>query len=147
MKKSENAPDKKTADEAAKKSGDSALAAPIYRGLSLINPVKGINFCAGDKELYENVLEMFVAEFDEESRALQTYFEQRDQKKYVTHAHKLKSSGRTIGADSLFEKAKELEMAGKEENWETIERRQGAVLQLYMDVVAEINGKILVDKQ
>ncbi len=115
----------------------------IYRGLSLINPSKGINFCAGDKELYENVLEMFIAEFEDESRALRTFYENRDQKKYVTHAHKLKSSGRTIGADSLFEQAKELEDAGKEENWEIIGRKQGAVLQLYMDVVAEIKDKIL----
>ncbi len=115
----------------------------IYRGLSLIDPSKGINFCAGDKELYENVLEMFIAEFEDESRALRTFYENRDQKKYVTHAHKLKSSGRTIGADSLFEQAKELEDAGKEENWEIIGRKQGAVLQLYMDVVAEIKDKIL----
>ncbi len=144
--KSETGTGNKAESRQAGKPGESAQAEPIYRGLSLINSVKGINFCAGDKELYENVLEMFVAEFDDESRALQTYYEQRDQKKYVTHAHKLKSSGRTIGADSLFEEAKELETAGKEENWETIERRQGAVLQLYMDVVAEIKDKILVDR-
>ncbi len=144
--KSETGPDKVAGIANAGRPGESTQTEPVYRSLSLINPVKGINFCAGDKELYENVLEMFVAEFDEESRALQTFFEQRDQKKYVTHAHKLKSSGRTIGADSLFEKAKELEMAGKEENWEIIERRQGAVLQLYMDVVAEIKDKILVDR-
>ena len=86
---------------------------------------------------------MFVGEYDAETENLQKYLDLKDSKKFVTHAHKLKSSARTIGADQLFEKAKEIESDGKEENWDAIKRKLSAVMELYLDVVMEIKNKML----
>ncbi|MBR1862406.1 MAG: response regulator [Lachnospiraceae bacterium] len=130
--------------------GETAKPAPAektqnsgYSGLHLVDPGRGISFCAGDEELYKSVLGMFVDEYDEETRALQDYINLKDSKKFVTHAHKLKSSARTIGADELFEKAKDLETDGKEENWESIQRKFSSVMQLYLDVVMEVKTRML----
>lgn len=131
MPESEEAPKKKSGDEER------------FAGLHLIDPEKGKNYCAGDSELYKSVLEMFVGEYDAETENLQKYLDLKDSKKFVTHAHKLKSSARTIGADQLFEKAKEIESDGKEENWDAIKRKLSAVMELYLDVVMEIKNKML----
>ncbi len=114
-----------------------------FTGLHLVDPQKGIGYCAGDSELYKSVLGMFVDEYDKETEELQKYIDLKDSKKFVTHAHKLKSSARTIGADELFEKAKDLEGDGKEENWDAIKRKHSAVMELYLDVVMEIKNKML----
>ncbi len=114
-----------------------------FTGLHLIDPQKGVNYCAGDNDLYKSVLGMFVDEYDSETEELQKYINLKDSKKFVTHAHKLKSSARTIGADELFEKAKDLEADGKEENWDAIKRKHSSVMELYLDVVMEIKNKML----
>ncbi len=114
-----------------------------FAGLHLIDPDKGVSFCAGDSELYKSVLGMFVDEYDKETEELQKYIDLQDSKKFVTHAHKLKSSARTIGADELFEKAKDLEADGKDENWDSIKRKHSSVMELYLDVVMEIKNRML----
>ena len=52
----------------------------------------------------------------QKKRDLQRFYEAGDFKNYAILAHALKSTSGTIGADSLFVCARELEMAAKE-NW------------------------------
>jgi signal transduction histidine kinase/ligand-binding sensor domain-containing protein/ActR/RegA family two-component response regulator len=133
-------PDREEEKQASKPEGAGEEG---FGKVRLVNPDKGRSYCAGDSELYKSVLGLFVEEYETEPANLQKYLTERDGKKFVTHAHKLKSSARTIGADELFEKAKDLEDEGKAENWDAIKRKLSSVMELYLDVVMEIKNKML----
>lgn len=70
----------------------------------------GLHYCLNEK-FYEEVLREYLQEAKEEK--MEQYLEQRDWSYYGIAAHSLKSTSLTIGAVSLSEEAKGLELAAK----------------------------------
>ena len=78
-----------------------------------INTETGLQYSAGMVDLYKDILQTFAKLKDEKKSNLQESFNAADWKNYTVYVHALKSNAQSIGAEKLFESAKELELAGK----------------------------------
>ena len=73
----------------------------------------GLNYCLGDEEFYKTLLLQYASEAGEKIAHLKKYFEEKDWGNYEILIHALKSTSKMIGAPSLSEEARKLEMAAK----------------------------------
>ena len=78
-----------------------------------INTELGLEYCAGMKDFYKEVLLKFVELRDEKQKKLQESFAAQDWKNYTIQIHSLKSTSLSIGGEKTSEAAKKLESAGK----------------------------------
>ena len=102
--------------------GQSEEAAP------LLDTELGMSYAGGILELYQPMLQMFADLQPEKSKVIAAAYDAADWKTYAIDVHALKSNALSIGARSLSELAKTLELAakaiGKEET--TKEEKQEA---------------------
>ncbi len=73
-------------------------------------------------------------------KKIQAAFESYDVKNYQILIHALKSTSMSIGAESLSEKAKKLELAAKENNVEEIKANHEDLMTTYKKVIDEISN-------
>ena len=71
----------------------------------------GLEYCAGERAFYLEMLEMFVQE--DKQPLLNRYFREKDWEHYQTVVHALKSTALGIGLPGLSEQARQLEYAVK----------------------------------
>ena len=103
--------------------------------LELLTGVKtedGMRFCQGDEGLYRTILEEYLQGAEAHMANLRKYYEAGDWKNYGIQVHTLKSTSRTIGAESLSAMAAELEKASNREDEEVIRRMHGIMMQEYL---------------
>ena len=116
----------------------------------LINEELGMQFSADDRELYMEMIGMFVSGRDEEKGKIEAALHEGEAggqwKLYVTGVHALKSTALTIGAKVLSEQARQLESAGKQGDTAFIQAHHTAVMQLY-DQVAEAGNMIIENEK
>lgn len=106
---------------------------------------KGLTYTSGNKDVYYEILEMFVQDGIEKIEQLNSYVENEDWKNYIIKVHALKSTSLTIGAVLLSEFAKKLELAGKSEDFGIIRKENKKLLNLYNEVVSE--GRSLLENR
>lgn len=94
-----------------------------------LNVEQGLLYCGGS-EAYLEILERCFEDGVNERQLLEKLYEEQDWKNYTIRVHGLKSTMQSIGAIPLFEKAKALEMAGKNEEI-------GYILEWHKDMIAE----------
>lgn len=99
------------------------------------NVEEGIAMCAGDEEIYMEVLEAALEEGREKLPLIRDCYEQKDFARYGIEMHGLKNAMKSIGANRLSEAAKEQEFAVKENNLALVDERVDDVLAQYQDVV------------
>ena len=92
----------------------------------------------GSKETFRFLLQSFHDNSPKSKNDIITSFEQEDYKNYTIYVHALKSTSKMIGALDLSEKAKALEMAGKDNDIDFIKANHADILPLFDDIVAEI---------
>jgi signal transduction histidine kinase/CheY-like chemotaxis protein/HPt (histidine-containing phosphotransfer) domain-containing protein len=80
----------------------------------------GMKYCMGDFDFYKALLVQFATESEEKIPLIGRYYESSDWKNYEILVHALKSTSKMIGAGTLSESAKALEMAAKEKKEEFI---------------------------
>jgi len=97
----------------------------------------GLDYTGGDEEFYRSILQDYIDNSDGIKNFLQTALREEDWNTYVVKVHALKSNSLTIGAVSLSELAKELEMAGKANQYETIRQKNYVLFELYEAVLEE----------
>ena len=102
----------------------------------IINYEKGLVYTGGSRETYYEVLEVYIANSEEYRESLAAHYEASEWSSYTVEVHALKSSSLSIGAESLSELAKKLELAGKAERYEVIHEWHSKVIELYDEVVA-----------
>ena len=73
-----------------------------------------------DHEAQQMLLQKFASQADDISAEFETAFSQHDMEQVGFHAHKLKSSARTVGANALADLCFALETAARDEKWEEI---------------------------
>jgi len=76
---------------------------------------------ADDHSSQQNVLQKFVLQMDDILTEFEAAFRQRDFEQVRFHAHKLKSSARTVGAYSLADLCLALETAARDKQWTEID--------------------------
>lgn len=96
---------------------------------------EGIAMCAGDEEIYMEVLDAALEEGREKLPLIRECYDRKDFERYGIEMHGLKNAMKSIGAIELSEAAKEQEFAVKENNLQLIDERVEEVLAQYSDVV------------
>ena len=97
----------------------------------------GLKLC-GDMDAYMSILKTYMETADDSIERIACFARERDYKNYTIEVHGLKSSSRAIGANELSEMARQLELAGKEENYDRITADTPALLAKYTDLVEHI---------
>ena len=103
-----------------------------------IAPENGLNYCQGDRELYDTLLSEYLGEYRERSGLLGSYFEARDWKNYVIFAHSLKSSSKMLGADDLSGMAARMEAAANSGDEDAILKEHGKMMERYDEVIRAV---------
>lgn len=98
----------------------------------------GLNLCGGNVDAYLAILKTFMETAEESILRIETYAHSRDYKNYTTEVHGLKSSSLAIGAAGLSEMAKNLEQAGKDENYKQIAEDTPALIARFSEIAENI---------
>ena len=104
----------------------------------LIDVRSAVESAEGSKETFRFLLQSFYDNSDKCKHDITTSYEQEDYKNYTIYVHALKSTSKMIGALGLSEKAKALEMAGKDNDIDFIRANHADLLPLYDSIIAEI---------
>lgn len=92
----------------------------------------------GSKETFRFLLQSFHDNSEKNKNDIATSFAEEDFKNYTIYVHALKSTSKMIGALDLSEKAKALEMAGKDNDIDFIKANHEEIIPLYENVMKEI---------
>lgn len=107
----------------------------------------GLELCGGSAEAYIAIIKTFMETAEESILRIENFAQNRNYKDYVTEVHGLKSSSLAIGAKELSEMARQLEMAGREENYKQIMYETPTLIARYTDVVEHIRPFVETEKQ
>lgn len=105
-----------------------------------INVKMGLDYCCGEEEFYDEMLQMFCSQSEEKKNEIAAYYEAGNWADYAVKVHALKSTSLTIGAERLSEYARTLETAGKNEDEEYIREHHLSLLRMYDEVCESIAG-------
>lgn len=118
---------------------------PQLEKLSLLNIAVGLEQCnKEEKEYTENILRYYEQELWGD---IQAYFEMRDWEKYLTALEKLEKSSRNIGAEKLAAAVTRLGIAAREKNEYYILRHQASAMELYHDILDQIEAVFIEKKR
>lgn len=96
---------------------------------------EGIAMCAGDEELFVEVLDAALEEGKEKIPLIRQLCEEKDYDRYCVEVHGLKNAMKSIGANHLSEAARIQEFAVKDNNLALVDEGVDALLTEYQDVV------------
>ena len=115
------------------------IAAPNKSGIVIgdLDVEKGIMFC-GSEKAYLEILENCYEDGAEERALIEKLFEDKDWKDYTIKVHAIKSTMKSIGANVLFEKAKALETAGRNNDIDYIMKNHNDMLDEHRRVMNEL---------
>lgn len=113
--------------------------------LTSIDQELGLSYCAESREVYIEMLEIYLEQGEENLERLPAFVEQKDWKNYIVAVHGLKGTSLTIGLQAFSEKSKEQEFAGKEERYDFIVDGLDDFLDLYRKVLAVVQN--IVDNE
>ena len=102
---------------------------------------------AGDKDTYLVVCRSFYDTSKERIQMIRDYYESKNIKDYTIQVHALKSSARLIGANDLSAKALELELAGKDNNLDTITANTDSTLEIYHSIYNQMKDVYGADEE
>ena len=103
-----------------------------------INVKTGLGYTSNDTGFYLEILQDYVASFDETKKVLLDSLQKKDLKNYEIKVHSLKGTSKTIGAMDFSEKAKTMEYAAKEGNKAFLESENEGMLKAYEELVRNI---------
>lgn len=103
-----------------------------------INTKSGIQYCGGDDKFYFELLTQFAEDFKQKVSDVGTFFAQKDFENYCIRVHAVKSTAKMVGADSLSENAKNMEMAAKNQDVDYIKKHHEELVNEYTQVVQSI---------
>ena len=104
-----------------------------------LDPDRGRDYC-GDVEDYLFALQTYAESVEEKAAALEKAQKEKNRDDYVLIVHSLKSMSRSIGALSLHEQAKALELAGKEGDLDALKQDTETFVREYRALGAKLNS-------
>ncbi|MCR4787005.1 MAG: response regulator [Lachnospiraceae bacterium] len=111
-----------------------------------IDTKSGLAYTQGDLDFYKKVLAVFVNDSKNKRQSLKSSYDDRDWKNYSIVVHSLKSSSKALGAETLSELAKKLEMASKDNDTIGVLSSHGKLMQMYDELVALIDASMDVSQ-
>lgn len=108
--------------------------------LSFLDQEVGLEYCAGDMDIYVEVLDGYLEE-DKRSE-LDSFLAASDWPNYRIAVHAVKSTSLTIGATELSEKAKALEMAAADGDGATVQAGHAEMMAMYGDILDKIKAAL-----
>ena len=101
-----------------------------------------LTYCMNDEEFLNELMGSFVESSDEKITSIVSYHDSGNWTDYSTYVHALKSSSRTIGADSLSSLAQAQESASKSGDVNGIESGYEKMLNEYRRVIEDIRNML-----
>ncbi len=101
---------------------------------------KGMTYCANDKGMYYELLQMFCDQNVVNTEKLEKYYEEKNWKDFSVLTHAIKSTSLGIGAAVFSEKAKQQEFAGKENREDFILETREEFMKSYRMVKEKIQS-------
>ncbi|MGN0328610.1 MAG: ATP-binding protein [Lachnospira sp.] len=95
----------------------------------------GLSYCL-NKEFYEEILTDYMQA--DKSATIEQFFQAKDWENYTITVHALKSTSMTIGAVTLSENAKALELAAKDGDENYVISHHQAVMEQYASLLGEL---------
>ncbi|MBO5209751.1 MAG: response regulator [Lachnospiraceae bacterium] len=105
-----------------------------------IDMVKGMTYCANDKDMYYELLQMFCDQNVINTGKLEKYYEEKNWKDFSVLTHAIKSTSLGIGAAVFSEMAKQQEFAGKENREDFILETRDEFMNSYRIVKEKIQS-------
>ena len=126
--------------ETTRAQAPAAIAAIQLEPMDGIDTKQGITYCGGTLEGYMEVLRTFAASAPNQVEVIRRSIENSDIARVSLEAHSLKSASGGIGAAALSEKAKDIEMAGKNGDEIYVYENIESLLEDYNNIVDEIKS-------
>lgn len=101
-----------------------------------------MKYCGNDMDFYVNLLEAFAASGEQKLKEIADAFDKEDYDNYRIRVHALKSSAKTIGADSLSENARLAEFAAKDNDVGYIKEHTAALMDEYKKLLNDIRSAV-----
>ncbi len=95
----------------------------------------GLQYSMDSDEMYREFLQMFCDMKEEKKTSIQEYYEKEDWENYTIVVHSLKSTSRSVGCILLSERAKELELAGHQNQIDVIKEGHKEMIEVYEKTV------------
>ncbi|MCR5755938.1 MAG: response regulator, partial [Acetatifactor sp.] len=105
-----------------------------------INTAAGLRYCANDEDFYREIVGDYTNAYEERSANLLECFEKEDWHNYEILVHALKSTSKSIGADSLSENARILEFAARDGDYELIRTKHEALMADYTTLIKNLRN-------
>jgi CheY-like chemotaxis protein/HPt (histidine-containing phosphotransfer) domain-containing protein len=109
------------------------------------NVKAALTYSMNDADFYKDLLETYVKSSAEKKSALKEFYEDKKWDDYRVQVHALKSASRTIGADSLADKAFVQEKASKAYEEKMIYEGFDEMMSEYSEVVEELKTILGMD--
>ncbi|WP_234982486.1 ATP-binding protein [Fibrobacter sp. UWB8] len=106
-----------------------------------LDTATGLAYCMNDKKFYKEMLDEYVK--SEKTAELKEYFENGNLEYYRITVHAVKSTSLTIGAIKVYEDAKALELACKENNLNFVKQNHEAFMEEYKSLIRGIQSGCL----
>ena len=144
--------DDKSAEKTDSPKENTVKAEPENAGENrLLNPDSGMKYCAGIKEMYLEVLKMFLDQYESKRADLGRYYANENWNDYTVVIHSLKTNALNVGCESFAEECLKLEKAGKklrenvevEENKKYILDNHELTMELYSKVIDEVKSYLV----
>lgn len=110
-----------------------AVGLDTLKSIEGMDTEQGILYCNGE-DGYLSILRAYCEDWEGAGALAKDSFEQKDWKNYTIAVHGLKSAMFSIGAVKVSEMAKQLEMAGKEDNISYIEEHHQELMDAYAEL-------------
>lgn len=104
--------------------------------VSFLDTEKGLGYCSGMEDFYEEIVGDFVN--DNMLESISDYYEKRDWNNYHVQTHALKGIALTIGATEFSAFAKQMELASKEGRYDEVEKNQDEFMKQYSELVKKL---------
>ena len=112
-----------------------------------VDTAMGLLHLGGQMALYIETLAAFCDDGDERTEAIRACLDAGNLKTYTIHVHALKSAAANIGAGTLSDAAKDLEMAGVHEDTSYIEAHNEKFLDMLGKVLCDIKRALPSQKE
>ncbi|MDE6903291.1 MAG: Hpt domain-containing protein [Lachnospiraceae bacterium] len=103
-----------------------------------IDTAAGLEYAGEDGALYREILAEYISCIEEQAQAVEDALAAEDIETFTIMVHSLKSTSRTIGAQMLSDRARELEEHARRQEWEQLLEKAPQVLADYRGLYAVI---------
>ena len=105
-----------------------------------IDTAHGMEYSMNDKDMYKDMVQMFIDQRDQNLSEINGAFEKKDWDNYRIKVHGLKSNSRLVGAMDLGSLAEKCEHAARDKDEATIMAETPNLFALYDETIAALKA-------